>query len=68
MTKSRRPAGEQSRPTVYNRGKKPMVYNLGRVCTGDRCTTVLSRYNKTSLCALCEAAIPLDERPYRHKF
>lgn len=70
MTKPHRPAGKQkSRLPVYNRnGGKPWSTDIMRVCTGDRCTTVLSRYNKAALCASCEAAIPLDARPYRHKF
>lgn len=51
---------------TYYRGKKPWRTEVKRVCCN--CTSFLSPYNKDTMCAPCEQAIPLNKRPYRDKF
>ena len=51
---------------TYYRGKKPWRTEVKRVCCN--CTSFLSPYNKDTICAPCERAIPLNKRPYRDKF
>jgi hypothetical protein len=33
-----------------NRRRKPKTYEAGRVCAGERCSTVVSRYNRSEFC------------------
>jgi len=37
-----------------------------RVCEAEGCTTFLSAFNKTPICATCLDKIPLLDRPYRY--
>ena len=37
-----------------------------RICEAKGCTTILSAFNKTAICATCFEKIPLRDRPYRY--
>ncbi len=37
--------------------------NMVRICNGQDCTTVLSIYNKGTICYICLEKTPLVERP-----
>jgi hypothetical protein len=56
--------------TMYrnNENKKPWSTTTKRVCEGKGCTAVLSRYNKFAICATCDAATEIADKPYRHQF
>jgi len=38
-----------------------------RVCKTPDCSTILSKFNDDDICNHCYEAVPLNERPYKHR-